>query len=157
MQVQRSQSPSSPFSKKPPQQMEAVYQLKVRGAAILPFALRQLCRVVHHMHGNTAEPVGGMAEEKEEEESAAAGQRDWSVLMEVVPGTEAFNLPAEALRAAQWTDSGREHVRAVQGAVRAMRGRAVEEAHWMSQEQIFACKRVGRFRAGAEMQAGREA
>ncbi len=67
--------------------METVYQLRLRGP-VLPSQLRRLAGVVHYFN-NTAEAAKGAGAGAVPKGAMAEG--DWSLTMEVAPGTEAFN------------------------------------------------------------------
>jgi hypothetical protein len=72
--------------------MEAVYQLRLRGP-VLPSQLRRLAGVVHYFI-NTAEAAAGAGAKGAgagEVSKGAMAEGDWTLTMEVAPGTEAFN------------------------------------------------------------------
>lgn len=158
-----------------PSELEAVYQVKLRGP-LLPHSLRQLCRVVHYMHHPThhprpdsphtqppprspcsppglglveeakdaspRSPMDLVSEEKEgwDEEGGMVGDGlDWSVGMEVLPGTEAFNLPPPSA-----VGEGREVRAAWGGAGKGMRRRTIEEVRFQSRTDGFLARRYRR-------------
>ena len=67
--------------------METVYQLKVRGP-VMPTQLRRLAGVVHYMQRRQRAEEGCREKEKADEEEK---DQDWSLVMESLNGTEAFN------------------------------------------------------------------
>jgi hypothetical protein len=111
--------------------METVYQLKLRGP-VLPEQLRRLAGVVHFMQLRDARKEVEQKEKGVQEgiAQAKAGERDtsrrgdWSLIMESLHGTEAFNY-----RVGGDCTRGRvshDHVR------------CVKEVRWSAEKQMFA-------------------
>jgi hypothetical protein len=79
--------------------METVYQLRLRGP-VLPSQLRRLAGVVHYFNTTTAETGGAVAvPAPAPKPKGAMAEGDWTLTMDVAPGTEAFNNSGAAAEA----------------------------------------------------------
>ena len=112
--------------------METVYQLKLCGP-VLPRQLRRLAGVVHFLQQQEQQKgrEGGVGEERWKKQRTSGSGGDWSLVMESLNGTEAFNLQ-EGGREGGGGGGGRG------GELGRTQMRSLKEVRWSAEKEVFA-------------------
>ncbi|GAB5033192.1 Hypothetical protein NocV09_01201450 [Nannochloropsis oceanica] len=110
--------------------METVYQLKLCGP-VLPGQLRRLAGVVHFLQQDRKGKEVGVGKNRWKKQKTSGSGGDWSLVMEPLNGTEAFNLQ-EGGREGEVGGGGRG------GELGRTRMRSLKEVRWSAEKEMFA-------------------